>query len=259
MNLKLKNRYLPIASALAITGLVVSQIPTPSSISSAANSVSLVANAYPEGDSNNNTAPLVVGGLGVISSIAGGAGGAAAGGAGGASGGVIPPGGGGASMTVTLQSILEVSDFYAIYQMAGLDFEVIYNGGGGVALGMAGVTTQHVGTKELQAKGYTLLAPTNDSLIKALGAEKVALMKQPAGKALAKAFVSGLIIPRRFNFSELKDAGSLSKSLLSVGGDSISLKVDGGKLMANTAEVLATEYAAKNGSILVTNGVVNGN
>jgi Fasciclin domain len=241
--MKLKNRYIHIASALAIAGLVASQIPSQPSIS-------LAANGYDSG-SSTNTAVLAVGGLGVLSSFAGGAAAGAGGGAG-AGAGMIP-GSGQKPITLLLSSIDSVSEFSGIVSNSGVDLNI------SVALGIAGVTTQPIGTKELKAEGYTILAPTNDSLIKALGAEKVALMKQPAGRALAKAFVSGLIVAGRFNVAGLKDVASLSKSLFSLGGDSISLKVDGGKLMANTAEVLATEYAASNGWILVTNGVVNSN
>ncbi len=270
MKLKLKNRYLPIAFALAFTGLVASQIPSPSSISSAASSISLVANAYPGESSTNNTAPLAVAGVGIITSVVGGAG---AGAAGAAAGGDILAGptvpgdsiswgesfvinSGGFSITISFPNTPTTQSVVAIFR----NVRVLNAASSNVAdLGLAGVLTQPIGTKEVKAEGYTLLLPTDDSLIKALGAEKVARMQKPEGRELARAFVSGLIVPGQFNYAGLKDAASLSKSVSSLGGDSISLKVDGGKLMANGVEVLATEYAARNVSFLVTNGVVNGN
>ena len=124
-------------------------------------------------------------------------------------------------------------------------------------LGVAGVVSKAIGAKEAKEDGYTVFAPTDESLVRVLGAEKVEILQQPAQQEMAKAFILGLALSGRYNINRLNATASLSKSVSALSGDSVNLKASGGKLMANTAEVLSTEYPASNGMVLITNGVVS--
>ena len=83
------------------------------------------------------------------------------------------------------------------------------------------------------------------------------LLQQSAQQEMAKAFILGLTLSGRYSINRLNTTATRSKSVFSISGDTINLKASGGKLMANTAEVLSTEYPASNGMVLITNGVVS--
>jgi hypothetical protein len=165
----------------------------------------------------------------------------------------VPALGGKQPISKIMLNIDGISVFIAIFQNAGdLGMGVASNA---ADLGLSGVATKALGVN-LQSEGYTVFAPTNESLVKALGAEKVAALQSPGQREMAKAFVLGLTVAKRYRIQDLKDIASQSKSASSLSGDVINLKVEEGKVKANSAELLS-EYAASNGYILTTNGVAS--
>ena len=251
--MKLKNRYIRIASALAIVGLVASQIPSRPSVSLAANNYTSDPGT---GVVNTKAATGIAFGAVVVSAIytglAGGGANAAAD-AGKELAGV--PGEKDIPQVIASQPQLTItSKILSNAGDTGLSRKTVASASD---LGVAGVVSKAIGAKEAKEDGYTVFAPTDESLVRVLGAEKVELLQQPAQKEMAKAFVLGQTLAGRYNVNRLNATASLSKSVFALSGDSVNLKASGGKLMANTAEVLSTEYPASNGMVLITNGVVS--
>jgi uncharacterized surface protein with fasciclin (FAS1) repeats len=103
---------------------------------------------------------------------------------------------------------------------------------------------------------YTLFLPTNAALLKALGADKVALLQQAAGQQEARHFIAGLTVAGSYNLQRLTDAAAQGKTLTTLTGEVLVLKSEGQELTVNGVEVLKSEYPASNGWILLTNGVI---
>lgn len=237
----MKNPYIPLA-ALAIAGLVASQIPNRPSVA--------VADTYPTPTpepprSNSDAEQLAMraGGLVLLAGFAN----AGAGGVGGGSGG-LPLGGEEdiASLLRTLARLLGISDFSAIYANSGLQTVSAEKD-----LGLSGLPGRNIGTAEAQV-ARTIFAPTNESLSAALGAERVAQLKQPSNQSQARAFVESLTFQGRYNISRVKNLAARRQPLLLLSGDALTPNIGWGELMLS-------EHPATDGIVIVTNGVFNQN
>jgi uncharacterized surface protein with fasciclin (FAS1) repeats len=224
--MKFKNRFFRMASALAIVGIVASQIPSRSS-------VSLAADGYPESNAllQKSLQNVLVGGLivgGAASIIKGSSGGGVFGGGGGA-GGI---GGGNKPIYDLTKSKDEFSSIARIINNAG-EIEMY------------------------RTDEFTVFWPTNDALTAALGSNKVDQLEQAANKSEAITFLERITVKGKYSLKRLTDMANTGGTLTTVSGDSIELKVTNGKLTANGVEMLGAEYPTSNGWVLVANGVVN--
>lgn len=225
--MKLKNRFIRLATAFAIVGVIASQIPSRPS-------VSLAADGY------------IDPGTGVLSLK--GAGGVAAGAvlvgavygavvnagksAGGAVKGAVVAGGGSPIYDVTAGKASEFSDIASIIRNAGEVENYRKNG------------------------AYTVFWPTNEALVKALGQGRVDVLKSAAATSQAKAFLATITVSGSYNLGRLKDSATRGTTLKTLSGDSVVLVDNAGKLTANGVEVLDVEYPATNGWVLATNGII---
>jgi uncharacterized surface protein with fasciclin (FAS1) repeats len=226
--MKFKNRFIRMAMAFAIVGVVASQIPSRPS-------VSLAADGYV--DRGNGLLTLK------------GAGGAAAGGVlvgaiygaivnagrstgGGVIKGAALPGGSSPIYDVTSSKPDEFSEISRIIRNADEVTNYRKNG------------------------AYTVFWPTNDALTKALGAERVNALGQAANASQAKTFLAAITVSGSYNLQRLRDAANQGTTLKTLSDGAVVLKIDGGKLTANGVEVLGSEYPATNGWVLATNGII---
>ncbi len=97
---------------------------------------------------------------------------------------------------------------------------------------------------------FTVFAPTDDAFAK-LPAGTVDELLKPENKAKLAAILSHHVVPAKVMAADVK-AGVVT----SVNGTSITVKVDGGKVMVDGATVTATDVAASNGVIHVIDAVI---
>ena len=244
----MRNQYIHLASALAIAGLVASQIPSRSSISLAADGCCAktgvgCTTTPPPSNSDAEQLAMRAGGLVLLAGFAN----AGAGGVGSGPGGVLLAGEQDiASLLRTQARPLGISDFSAIYANSGQQTVSEEKD-----LGLAGLPPRNIGTAEAQGT-RTVFAPTNESLSAALGAERVAQLKLPANQSQARAFVESLTLQGQHNISQIKNRAARRQSLLILNGDSLVPNIGWGELMLS-------EHPATDGIVIVTNGVFNQN
>lgn len=223
--MKFKNRFIRMAMAFAIVGVVATQIP-------ARPSVSLAADGYV--DNGNGLLTLK------------GAGGAAVGGVlvGAVYGAIVNAGrssGGGVIKGAA------VSGAASIYEVVS----------GNSEFSDLAKLIRNSGSVDKYSQGsLTVFAPTNSALAKALGANKVGILGEAAGSDEAKKFLDSITVAGSYSLQRLKDAASQGKTLQSLSGDPLVLKLDGDKITVNGIEILSNEYPASNGWVLSANGVV---
>ena len=76
-------------------------------------------------------------------------------------------------------------------------------------------------------------------------------------QAEAKKLLFSITVKGSYNLAALRDAANTGKILDTLSGQTVSLRMDGNKLMANGVEVLNNEAPASNGWVIATNGLVN--
>lgn len=222
--MKLKNRFIRMAMAFAIVGVVASQIP-------ARPSVSLAADGYT--DPGNGLLSLK------------GAGGAAVGGVlvGAVYGAIVNAGktggggvmkGAGVSGTAPIAEIVDKKDEFS--ELAKL-------------INSSGTTDRY------SSGSYTLFGPNNESLTKTFTSNQLSLLNSPAGSAMAKAFLDSITIEGSYGLARLKDAAAQGKTLKTLSGGSLVLTLEGDNILINRVGTIS-EYPASNGWVISTNGVV---
>jgi len=224
--MKFQNRFIRLAAAMGIVGVIATQIPTRSSIAFA-------GDGYPDKNPGLKGGGGVVLG-GILVAAGSGALGQAAGGAVGAAAGAASRAGIGAA------PIYDVVDSHPDEYSALA--KIMRNG--------------------QQVQGYrapsqqTLFAPTNTALVKALGAARVEALQQAANQDQAKQFLASITVKGSYNLDALRDAARSGKILESLSGQSVVLKLEGDKLFANGVELIGSENPATNGWVIATNGIV---
>ncbi|MBB6050473.1 fasciclin domain-containing protein [Armatimonas rosea] len=224
--MKFKNRFIRMAMAFAIVGVVATQIP-------ARPSVSLAADGYV--DNGNGLLTLKGAGGAAVGGVLVGAVYGAIVNAGKTSGGATIKG---AGLPGAASSIYEVISGTPDFS----DLAKLIRNSGSV--------------DKFSQGSLTIFAPTNSALAKALGANKVGLLGEAAGSDEAKKFLDSITVAGSYNLQRLKDAASQGKTLQSLSGDPLVLKLEGDKLTVNGIEILSNEYPASNGWVLSANGVV---
>ena len=223
--MSLSNRYILLAAALAIVGIVITQVPMKSGIAQA-------QDGYP--DKNGGLFSLKGGNGVVLGTILVGAGGAVAtaGGAAAAGGGVI--------------GILRNEPIYDVTNRKPMEFELI-----------AKIirNAERVGDYRQSGK-YTVFWPTNEALTRVLGEERVKALQRIENQTQAQALLAGLTVKGNYNIASLQEAAKAKKALETLDGQPILLTKEGEKLFVNGVEVLGTEYPASNGWVLTTDGVI---
>ncbi|MBB6050672.1 fasciclin domain-containing protein [Armatimonas rosea] len=112
-------------------------------------------------------------------------------------------------------------------------------------------------TETYQSSGpYTVFWPTDAALTKALGAERVAALQSPAGQQDARHFIASLTVSGSYSLQRLRALATEGKTLTTLTGDEVVLKLEGNTLTANGVALLQSEYPAQNGFVLVTEGIV---
>ena len=222
--MKLKNRFIRMATAFAIAGLVAAQIPSRSS-------VSMAADGYTDGDSgllNLKGAGAVVAGTVAAGAVYGAITSAGAGSGGGSIVGAV----GGSRKPiydVTQDNDTEFSNIRAIIDTAN----------------------QSIAYKNEE---YTVFWPSNAALEKALGLTKVQSIignTERSRKLLASLTVAG-----KFNIDALKTKAKNKGSLTTLAGHEITLAMDGDSVTANGIKVMQ-EVPASNGWVLGLNGLID--
>ncbi|WP_395095020.1 fasciclin domain-containing protein [Armatimonas sp.] len=107
-----------------------------------------------------------------------------------------------------------------------------------------------------RSKSLTVFWMPSAVLIKALGASKVSELQAAANSAQAKTFLASLTVEGAYNINRLNDSAGRGEILKTLTGGSIALKSEGGKLTANGVQILGREKAASNGWIIAADGVV---
>lgn len=226
--MKFHNRFIRLATAVGIVGIVATQVPTRSS-------VALAADGYPDtrpGFSLKGGGGVVLGGI-LVAAGAGAFGQAAGAAVGGAAGVVKGAGIGAAPIYDVVNNHPDEFDALA---------KIIRNG-------------EQV--QDYRNPGqYTLFAPTTTSLVKALGADRVNALQQTANEDQAKKFLASITVKGSYNIDALRDAARTGKILESLTGQSIVLKLEGDKLFANGVELVGSENPATNGWVIASNGIV---
>ena len=223
--MKLKNRFIRIAAAFAIVGIVALQIP-------ARPSVSLAADGYKDtggGLLSFKGAGGVAAGAVLVGAAYSAIVNAGKSAAGGTIKGAIAPG------TASIAEVTDSKDEFS-------EIAKILNNSGS--------------QDSYRSEAITVFWPTNEALTKALGASGVSALQAAANSAQAKTFLASLTVAGKYNIQRLNDAAGQGKVLATLSGGSIVLKSEGGKLTANGVEIIGTETAASNGWIIATNGVV---
>ena len=225
--MKFENRFIRLAAALTIVGIVVTQIPSRNSVAFAQ-----VQDGYP--DKNNGFFSLKGTGGIILGAIIVGAG----------SGAILRAGGVAAGSS---SGVIGSKSIYDIVDSKSDDFSII---------------TKLIRNSE-QVENYrkngpfTIFAPTNDALIKALGADIVTNLQTTAKQTEAKQLLQSITVKGAYSISALKDAAKSGKVLEALSGQPVSLKLSGDKLTANGIEILNNESPAINGWVIATNGVIN--
>ena len=98
---------------------------------------------------------------------------------------------------------------------------------------------------------FTVFAPTDEAFAK-LPAGTVDTLLKPENKAKLTAILTGHVVPGKVMSTDLKD-GQKAKT---VGGNEVTVKIDGGKVMVGTANVAKADVAASNGVIHVIDTVI---
>lgn len=227
--MKFQNRFVRLGAALAIIGIVISQIPIKSTIAQA-------ADGY-----NDNTRGLfsLKGGGGLLAGgvlVGVGYGALTKAGAGAAVGG-----GSGAG------AILGNEPIYDVTNRKPEQFELISK-----------IIRNGERVEDYRKNGqYTAFWPTNEAILRVLGAQRVKALQETANQAQAKEFLAGITVKGSYNLAALEEAAKSKKVLETVSGQSVSITKVGEKLFANGIEVLSTEYPASNGWVLATNGMIS--
>lgn len=230
--MKFQNRFVRLAAALAIVGIVVAQIPMRSTIAQA-------ADGY--GDSKGGLISLE-GGSGIV---LGGAVMSLVYGTVAKSGAAVAMGtsGGGTSLVAVLRS----EPIYDLTDQKPEQFELV-----------AKIIRNGQRVEDYRQNGkYTVFWPTNETLTRALGAERVKALQLAANQQKAKEFLASITVRGSYNLEALEDAAKCNKMLETLGGQTIVLTKEGETLRANGTTVLSTEYPASNGWVLATEGVVS--
>jgi uncharacterized surface protein with fasciclin (FAS1) repeats len=222
--MKLKNRFIRMAAAFAIVGIVALQIPARPSVSLAADSYVDSGGGLLSGAGGVAAGAVIVGAAyGAIVN----AGKATAGGT--IRGGATP--GAAAPIYDVTDGREEFSEIAKIIRIAGA-------------------------VEPYRTETYTVFWPTNETLNKTVGASRVTSLQQVANSAQAKTFLSSITVAGSYNLQRLQDAAGQGKRLSTLTGATITLKSDGEKLTANGIELQETEYPASNGWILTADGIV---
>lgn len=227
--MKFQNRFIRLAAALAIVGIVATQIPSRTS-------VAFAQDGYPEKSDGlftlKGTGGLLLGAVVVAA----------------AAYAILPKradekesqGSGNSGGVALSKSVYDTLD-----SMPN-DFSIIAN--------LIRASEQ---TDNLREEGpFTILAPTNDALTKALGTDGVAELQTPAKQKEAKELLQSITIKGSFNVAALKEAANSGTALETMSGQSIVLKLSGDKLVANGIEVLSNESVAVNGWVIALDGVI---
>ena len=98
---------------------------------------------------------------------------------------------------------------------------------------------------------FTVFAPTDDAFAK-LPKGTVEDLLKPENKEKLKAILTYHVAPARAMSSDLKDG----QAVKTVNGKEITVKIDGGKVMAGNAQVIMPDVAASNGVIHVIDTVL---
>lgn len=226
--MKLKNRFIRMAMAFAIVGVVASQIP-------ARPSVSLAADGY-EDPGNGLLSLKGAGGVAVGGVLVGAAYGAIVNAGKTAGGATIK--GAAVSGTASIAEIIDKKDEFSEVS------KLIKNSGT---------------TDKYTSGSYTVFAPTNESLTKALGANKLNALGQAASSSEAKSLLDSITVEGSYSLQRLKDAANQGKTLTTLSNAPLVPKVEGDKVTLNGVEVLSSEYPASNGWVIPTNGLVSTN
>lgn len=226
--MSLNNRYIRLAAAVAIIGIVMTQVPMKSGIAQA-------QDGYP--DQNGGLFSLRGSNGVVLGAILVGAGGAVL--TAGGSAAAVASGGGAIA-------ILRSEPIYDVTNRKPTEFEQIAK----IIRNAERVGDYRQGSK------YTVFWPTNEALTRTLGEARVKALQRIENQSAAQALLAGLTVKGSYNLAALRDAAKTKKVLETVDGQGVALTVEGDKLFANGVEILSTEYPASNGWVLAANGVI---
>lgn len=240
--MKIPDRIIRLAIAMSIIGIVAAQVPTRLSVATAATRqeggggnnegggndegpVQTAQDGYPS-NAVLTTRNIIL--AGALAATAGGAVGAGAGGS-------------------IRGAVLSSAGVYDITLQHPNEFDIIAK----IIRNAEMVNTYRASEKT------TVFWPTNEAIVRSLGADAAAALQKSPNQAQAKQFLQSLTVMGSYSLSDLKAAAGKKQALQTVAGQSIVLTMSGDKLLANGVELIGTEYAASNGSVLVANGVIS--
>lgn len=229
--MKFQNRFFRLAAALAIVGIVATQIPSRTSIALAQDACT---NAKTNGIFKN--AGGVVLGAVVVALVAG-----AVSKDNKSASAVIVGSDSTGSVGIGAKSLYDVVDGKAD------DFSIVSG-----LMRTAEQVEIYRGNDP-----YTVFVPTNDALTKALGANAVASLQTTGKQAQVKQLLMSITVKGSYNLAALKDIANSGKTLETLSGQSVSMKLSGDKLTANDIEVFNNESPASNGYAIAVAGLVN--
>lgn len=226
--MKLKNRFIRMAAAFAIVGVVASQIPSRPS-------VSLAADGYKDGGGGllqfKGTTGAVTGAVlaGAAYSALANAGALAAGG------------------TIQGAVLSQSKPIYDVTASKPNEFslikEIIDN-----------ANNNQIENYRLNGQ-YTVFWPLTSSFVRDKGATNAYAFTKTGAKADALGLLQSLTVSGAYNLKTLK--GKVGQNLTTLAGTTITVgQTTAGKLTLNGVVVVETEYPASNGWVLATDGVV---
>lgn len=237
MDAKNKARFVRLTFALALCGIIASQLPMNPSVALAGDGYVTQGGGFLSlrGEEAVKTATIAGAAIGAVGVMTAGGGASAAAAAAGAGAGVTGVAAGVRSGSVydVVQSLpSEFSELTKILESA-----------------------QQV-TSLREGGPYTFFLPSNTALEKELGREKIQRLQSPVGQADAVALLNGMLVKGSYSLSRLESLASSGGSLKTLSGETITLTKAGEKLLANGVELVGNEFPAVNGFVLVTPGLV---
>lgn len=103
---------------------------------------------------------------------------------------------------------------------------------------------------------HTVLLPNDSNLVKVLGRESLSALQSRNKQDEARAFLRARTLDGSYSYGRLLELAKLHSNLKTLDGHTLSLHLEGERLFIGKVEVLATEYPASNGFVLVTDSLL---
>jgi len=103
-----------------------------------------------------------------------------------------------------------------------------------------------------ESTSHTVLLPNDQVLLESLGKDALEALENPTNKARAAAFLRARTLDGSYSFGRLLTLAKEKGNVTTLDGHTLPLRHEGERLWIGNAEVIATEFPASNGFILVT-------